>query len=1108
MAFTNRSLTLVDNSLRRRLSGVRAAPTIRKMARPVQETAAAGTGGGFSGGFSSDIQSVGYFGAGTQYRTFDAFLPDNSEETLIPFYRDIYYYDAVGGSAVDMTSTFPFSDWTLTGIDNKFLSVYSETLARLNMRTLLPEMLLSYLVDGDFIGTLIYDPGIKNFYDIMIHDRVFCQVIPSPFYSMDPIIRAQGSAKLKYYAGVGSKYAEQVMRNYPQHLLNALESGTVELDPLTTLHLARRSLPDRMSGSVSYLKRLLPIYLLEKTLYRGTLVEFNKRMRATTHIQAGDDTWEPTEGELEELLRQFQSTELDPLGAWIVTRQGVNVQDVRQGGDFAKWTDMTETLVPLKLRSLGISEAFLSGEANYSNCLVGSTLIPTTQGLRRIDSFGKGKNGDRQVIKVRMDSRYGVETATSWLYQGYRPTTKVTTETGNSITATGNHPVLIFENGETKWKRTSQLEVGDILCVSRNKVVRTTPLKLGVGFPKARNKLPSKKKENRSGNQAGLNPNSHKHPSFQFAPGHLSRVPSYMTPGLAYWLALFISEGSTIKDRFSKEGGAYALAFGNTNKALIGRFAELSSSLFGIEPVITYTPLKRLKNQNPLATKGWYSAVISNRRLMDWLEAIGVYVKPGKVEGKNPSYFKVVPWSVLQADEKSQLAFLAAYAECDGSVERGTQWFSKSRELVDQLLAILNSHGYQPTKQGLERVALSREDSEDLWSRAGEYLTERVSRAEGGKYSKWDGVPAKFWVDLVMERKISSDRYGAYYRADSGKELCWSKNKNSVTGRAAPWGFNPKEIRRFNYRYYEEGKYDNFLAFLAQLSPSAHAKLLRAFKTRYRYTQVTSLVDAGKQHVYDISMRPGVEPAFVANGLVVHNTEAALTVFMENIDTLRNYVTMRTFNYKLFPLVAIANGFYKKGAKVPKNSNLREILFNVNNQKDLEIPKLIWNKDLTSKEGSSKIEMLDKLAEKGMPIALRTWAAAANVDISSLLSDLSEESEDTFASLLTNYKAAMKKIQGADADSGDGGFGGGQFASSVPHQPLRRRGILSRDFGDPKPHVLGRTGKPKAVLNEHAHMRKENEAIAKAALRLQDPNRRAAVKRQVTNRFGRIPKVL
>src|SRR5690606_17851362 len=150
------------------------------------------------------------------------------EESLIPFYRDIYYYDSVGGSAVDMTAGFAFSDWTLSGVNPERAQVYSEGLARLNMRTLLPEIARHYLVDGDFIGTLIYNPDIKNFQDILVHDRLYCRVIPSPFYSMDPVIQSHTSQKLQMYQSANSKYSARALSTYPQDLIAALSAGAVE----------------------------------------------------------------------------------------------------------------------------------------------------------------------------------------------------------------------------------------------------------------------------------------------------------------------------------------------------------------------------------------------------------------------------------------------------------------------------------------------------------------------------------------------------------------------------------------------------------------------------------------------------------------------------------------------------------------------------------------------------------------------------------------------------------------------------------------------------------------------------------------------------------------
>lgn len=319
---------------------------------------------GGTGGMSAPLSAMSV-GPQPHMTMMSGILPDISEDYLIKYYRDCYYYDAVAGTCCDLSSTFPFSDWTLTGVDAKVAEIYTESLARLNMRSLLPEISLSYLVDADFIGTLVYDPKAGAFSDIMIHDRLNCTVTPSPLYSVDALITMHSNDKLRAFMNTGSPYLKQMLSNYPPRLIDSFLAGNVDLDPITTLHLPRRTLADHR-GSVSYLKRVLPVYLLERLLWRGTLLEAGKRQRATTHVQVGDDTWEPTPAEIQQIMSLFQSSELDPLGAWVVTRNGVQVQDVRQGGDFWKWPDIVEQLVPIKLRSLGLSEAYLSSDANFS----------------------------------------------------------------------------------------------------------------------------------------------------------------------------------------------------------------------------------------------------------------------------------------------------------------------------------------------------------------------------------------------------------------------------------------------------------------------------------------------------------------------------------------------------------------------------------------------------------------------------------------------------------------------------------------------------------------------------------------------------------------------
>lgn len=288
----------------------------------------------------------------------------NDYSSLRPFYRDMYLLDATAGSAVDIQSTFPFSDFQVKGLTTAELRPFQEALERLNLRRMMPEISVAYLTDGFFCGTLVFDPRTKQFMDTMIHDALQCTVLHQPFYNIDPEIQVRVSGSLQRFLASDSPYAQRYLKTLPKVFLDLLKTGQFTLDPIATLFVPRKTLTDR--AYTSYLHRLMPFYLLEKTLFRGTLTEAHKRQRALTHITAGDDTWTPSGEELFELVTMFQQAELDPLGGWITTRNAVQATDIRPAGDIWKWYEVLDALTPYKLRALGISESFLTGDASFA----------------------------------------------------------------------------------------------------------------------------------------------------------------------------------------------------------------------------------------------------------------------------------------------------------------------------------------------------------------------------------------------------------------------------------------------------------------------------------------------------------------------------------------------------------------------------------------------------------------------------------------------------------------------------------------------------------------------------------------------------------------------
>jgi len=295
-------------------------------------------------------------------------LTPQVESSFHRLYRDMYYFDSIAGSSVDLISQVTFSsEFSLGGISNpKIAQVYEEALERLNTRTLLPEMSTDHLVLGAHCSSLLYNKQKRQFADLMCHPIETLTITDLPFYSQDPIINVKFPANVQAAVNSSSPSISHLRDLVGDSILKKIQSGSLDLDPLTTIYIPRKTFSYTEMGT-SYFKRLLPWYLIEKNLYRGTLVESARRQRGILHLTLGDgDEWIPQLSDMEFFTDLFMNADSDPLGAIVATRSGISVEEVRQGGDFWKVTDFADSVMPYKLRALGISEGFLNGEASYN----------------------------------------------------------------------------------------------------------------------------------------------------------------------------------------------------------------------------------------------------------------------------------------------------------------------------------------------------------------------------------------------------------------------------------------------------------------------------------------------------------------------------------------------------------------------------------------------------------------------------------------------------------------------------------------------------------------------------------------------------------------------
>lgn len=250
-----------------------------------------------------------------------------------------------------------------------------------------------------------------------------------------------------------------------------------------------------------------------------------------------------------------------------------------------------------------------------------------------------------------------------------------------------------------------------------------------------------------------------------------------------------------------------------------------------------------------------------------------------------------------------------------------------------------------------------------------------------------------------------------------------------------------------------------------------------------RFVEITAIEPAGKNHVYDLSMAKGEDPSFIANGIVVHNS--AYSTFLESQNSYRNDLTERIFYSKIFPLIAIANGYYKDPSK--KSNDIIRFLFDKRNRSNLKIPELHWDKQLEARGEDNMREMLEIASEKGIPIPLRMWMAACDIEPDNLFRDLKEdkalrEKLEEYTGKDTSYEGEESSLDEDFDDEERGTVGNPEYAAVknrvggfVTTQSIKNivtplnKSLADREFGDSGDRWrLTKTGKvqyiPSAVM--------------------------------------------
>jgi len=312
------------------------------------------------------------------------FMPADPQ-TQHKIFRNLIMFDPIAGPATEYWKDLAFSpNVILSGIaDEKIIQFYQDAIDASGILAQMPMLLSDYLTFGKFVFHMLMDERLGYWTETIMHDLDYVSIKVSPIPSLDPLIDIQPTQDMREWAvSSDPRFAEQ-RHSVDPVLVSLMAAGSpIPLAPENTMFLPRQVFSTDYYGT-SYLTRVMPFKIYEKALLDASIAGARRRAGPLWHITVWPDA---TDDEMSEVLDLFFAAEEDPIGGKVLTREGVTVNPIGGGGaDFWKLSDEWTFLSEAKMRALGISEQFLSGEANYNSMdMILSTFLEKVRSVRAL----------------------------------------------------------------------------------------------------------------------------------------------------------------------------------------------------------------------------------------------------------------------------------------------------------------------------------------------------------------------------------------------------------------------------------------------------------------------------------------------------------------------------------------------------------------------------------------------------------------------------------------------------------------------------------------------------------------------------------------------------
>ena len=353
---------------------------------PIKRTAATGVGG-YAGSSTGGGQSVAQSPLYYDYRwsTPDKYYFPRNRVVANSIWREVYKRDPAVATATDMYAEMPWSQFDLTGIEDKsVLHIYEDMFNKLNLVPKLPAFTRDYMVTGELILHNLFNSTKGIWERIIPHDPNYVRVEGLGLAIDQPLLWLLPTPEIKRLISSADPRVRKLQKLLPNDIINAFRSNReVPLDPLNTTFLPRTTASTEVRGTSLY-TRLYRVIMYEDFIVNASLAVAQRNAAPLRIFKLGDPNsgWLPDEEDEAAFAEMLSMAEADPLAA-IVMHHNVSCELVGVSDRVLLISREWDFIERVKLMGMGVSKSFLVGEGSFAASVAGlQTLMERLQSLR------------------------------------------------------------------------------------------------------------------------------------------------------------------------------------------------------------------------------------------------------------------------------------------------------------------------------------------------------------------------------------------------------------------------------------------------------------------------------------------------------------------------------------------------------------------------------------------------------------------------------------------------------------------------------------------------------------------------------------------------------